>query len=256
LNFDIEENIMDRMIYTAMTGAKHILEQQATNSHNLANATSNGFRAQLDAFSAVPIENAGMPTRAFVVDSTIGADFTPGPIQQTGRELDVAIQGPGWLTVSREDGSEGYTRNGSLKISENGVLQTANGLDVLGDGGPISIPPDVAITIAKDGTVSSVSNNTLPGAVSVLGRLKLVNPPEENLVRGNDGLFDTKDSNPAEVDATVNVISGALEGSNVNVIDAMVNMINLARQFEMQMKLLQSAENNANKASQLLSLAG
>ncbi|MEQ1600940.1 MAG: flagellar basal-body rod protein FlgF [Methylophilaceae bacterium] len=247
---------MDRMIYTAMSGAKHILEQQATTTHNLANATSTGFRAQLDSFRAVPIESEGLPTRTFVVDATVGADFTPGSIQQTSRELDVAIQGAGWLSVSREDGSEGYTRNGSLKISENGMLQTASGLNVLGDGGPISIPPDVAISIAKDGTVSSVSNNTLPGAINVLGRLKLVNPAEENLVRGKDGLFDTKDGNPAEVDANVNVISGALEGSNVNVVDAMVNMISLARQFEMQMKLLQSAENNANKASQLLSLAG
>lgn len=247
---------MDRMIYTAMSGAKHILEQQTTTAHNLANATSTGFRAQLDSFRAIPVESEGLPTRTFVVDSTVGADFTPGPIQQTGRELDVAIQGPGWLSVNREDGSEGYTRNGSLKISENGVLQTANGMSVLGDGGPISIPPDVAVSIAKDGTVSAVFNGTLPGAVNVLGRLKLVNPPEESLVRAKDGLFETQDGNPADVDTEVNLISGALEGSNVNVVDALVNMISLARQFEMQMKLLQSAENNANKASQLLSLTG
>jgi len=123
----------------------------------------------------------------------------------------------------------------------------------VGDGGPISIPPDVAISIAKDGTVSSVSNGTLPGPSNAIGRLKLVNPPEENLVRSEDGLFVTKSGN-AEVDATVNVVSGALEGSNVNVVDAMVTMISLARQFETQMKLLQSAENNANKASQLLSM--
>jgi len=244
---------MDRMIYTAMTGAKHILEQQATTAHNLANATSTGFRAQVDSFRAVPILGNGMPTRVFVVDATVGADFNPGPIQATNRDLDVAIQGKGWLTVQRADGSEGYTRNGSLKVSENGLLQTASGLTVVGDGGPISIPPDVAISIAKDGTVSSVSNGTLPGPSNAIGRLKLVNPPEENLVRSEDGLFVTKSGN-AEVDATVNVVSGALEGSNVNVVDAMVTMISLARQFETQMKLLQSAENNANKASQLLSM--
>ncbi len=244
---------MDRMIYTAMTGAKHILEQQATTAHNLANATSTGFRAQVDSFRAVPILGNGMPTRVFVVDATVGADFNPGPIQATNRDLDVAIQGKGWLTVQRADGSEGYTRNGSLKVSENGLLQTASGLTVVGDGGPISIPPDVAISIAKDGTVSSVSNGTLPGPSNAIGRLKLVNPPEEDLVRSEDGLFVTKSGN-AEVDATVNVVSGALEGSNVNVVDAMVTMISLARQFETQMKLLQSAENNANKASQLLSM--
>ena len=244
---------MDRMIYTAMTGAKHILEQQATTAHNLANATSTGFRAQVDSFRAVPILGNGMPTRVFVVDATVGADFNPGPIQATNRDLDVAIQGKGWLTVQRADGSEGFTRNGSLKVSENGLLQTASGLTVVGDGGPISIPPDVAISIAKDGTVSSVSNGTLPGPSNAIGRLKLVNPPEEDLVRSEDGLFVTKSGN-AEVDATVNVVSGALEGSNVNVVDAMVTMISLARQFETQMKLLQSAENNANKASQLLSM--
>ena len=244
---------MDRMIYTAMTGAKHILEQQATTAHNLANAASTGFKAQVDSFRAVPVVSAGLPTRAFVVDATVGADFNPGPIQATNRDLDVAIQGKGWLVVQRADGSEGYTRNGSLKVSENGLLQTASGLTVMGDGGPISIPPDVAISIAKDGTVSSVANGTLPGPSNAIGRLKLVNPPEADLVRSEDGLFVTK-SGSAEVDANVNVVSGALEGSNVNVVDAMVNMISLARQFETQMKLVQSAENNANKASQLLSM--
>jgi len=245
---------MDRMIYTAMSGAKHILEQQATTAHNLANSTSTGFKSQIDSFRAVPVIGDGLATRAFVVDATMGADFNPGPIQATNRDLDVAIQGKGWLVVQRADGSEGYTRNGSLKVSENGLLQTASGLTVMGDGGPISIPPDITVSIAKDGTVSSVSNNTLPGPSNAIGRLKLVDPPELNLVRSEDGLFVTKNGVPAEVDANVNLVGGALEGSNVNVIDAMVSMISLARQFETQMKLVQSAENNANKAAQLLSL--
>ena len=244
---------MDRMIYTAMTGAKHILEQQATTAHNLANATSTGFKAQVDSFRAVPVISEGLPTRAFVVDATVGADFNPGAIQATNRDLDVAIQGKGWLVVQRADGSEGYTRNGSLKVSENGILETATGLTVMGDGGPISIPPDVAISIAKDGTVSSVANGTLPGPSNAIGRLKLVNPPEADLVRASEGVFVTK-SGSAEVDTEVNVVSGALESSNVNVVDAMVTMISLARQFETQMKLIQNAENNANKASQLLSM--
>ncbi len=246
---------MDRMIYTAMTGAKHILEQQATTAHNLANVTSTGFKAQIDSFRAVPVLSEGLPTRAFVVDSTVGADFNAGTIQQTGRELDVAVHGKGWLAVQRVDGSEGYTRNGSLKVNENGILQTANGLTVLGDGGPITIPPDIAVSIGKDGTISSVSNATLPGPSSVLGRLKLVNPDEATLKRSDEGLFVTKNGVPADADAEVQVISGALESSNVNVVDAMVTMISLARQFEMQMKLVQSAENNANKASQLLNMS-
>jgi flagellar basal-body rod protein FlgF len=245
---------MDRMIYTAMSGAKHILEQQATTAHNLANATSTGFKSQVDSFRAVPVIGDGLQTRAFVVDATVGADFNPGPIQATNRDLDVAVQGKGWFVAQRADGSEGMTRNGSFKVSENGILQTSTGLNVMGDGGPITIPPDTAISIAKDGTVSAISNNTSPGASNVLGRLKLVNPPETNLIRAEDGLFTTRDKNALEPDANVNVVGGSLEGSNVNVVDAMVTMISLAREFEMQMKLMQSAENNANKASQLLSL--
>jgi flagellar basal-body rod protein FlgF len=242
------------MIYTAMSGAKHILEQQATTAHNLANATSTGFKSQVDSFRAVPVIGDGLQTRAFVVDATVGADFNPGPIQATNRDLDVAVQGKGWFVAQRADGSEGMTRNGSFKVSENGILQTSTGLNVMGDGGPITIPPDTAISIAKDGTVSAISNNTSPGPSNVLGRLKLVNPPETNLIRAEDGLFTTRDKSALEPDANVNVVGGSLEGSNVNVVDAMVTMISLAREFEMQMKLMQSAENNANKASQLLSL--
>ncbi len=246
---------MDRLIYTAMTGAKHILEQQATTAHNLANATTTGFRAQLDSFRAVPVISDGLPTRAFVVDSTVGSDFTPGAIQQTGRDLDVAVQGKGWIAVESEDGAEAYTRNGSLMLSENGVLQTQNGLNVMGESGPISIPPDVTIAIAKDGTVSAIPKTGSPTAVNVLGQIKLGNPPDASLVRGDDGYFRTKDGSPAAADPNVTLVDGALEGSNVSVVEAMVNMISLGRQFEMQMKLLQNAENNANKASQLFSLS-
>ncbi|MGE5650143.1 flagellar basal-body rod protein FlgF [Noviherbaspirillum sp. UKPF54] len=245
---------MDRLIYTAMTGAKHILEQQATTSHNLANATTTGFRAQLDSFRAVPVVGDGLPTRTFVVDATVGTDFRPGAIQQTGRELDVAVQGDGWIAVERPDGSEGYTRHGSLKLNENGVLQTQGGLNVLGDGGPITIPPDAIVTIAKDGTISTVTQGNSPGATTTVGRIKLVNPPTDTLVRGDDGLFTVKDGNPADADAGVTLVGGALEGSNVNVIDSMVSMISLARQFELNMNLLKNAETNENKANEFLSL--
>ena len=247
---------MDRLIYTAMTGAKHILEQQATVSQNLANANPTGFRAQLDSFRAIPVQGAQLPTRAFVVDSTVGADFNPGPIEQTGRALDVAVQGDGWLAVQLPDGSEAYTRDGNLKTSENGVLQTQSGLSVLGDGGPISIPPDVKVSIAKDGTVSAVPTSGSLSAVTVLGRQKLEDPPTANLTRGDDGVFRTRDGSPADADPNVTVAGGALEGSNVNVVNAMVDMISLARQFEMHMTLLKNAENNESKAGQILSLGG
>ncbi|MEZ0231365.1 MAG: flagellar basal-body rod protein FlgF [Methylophilaceae bacterium] len=247
---------MDRVIYTGMSGAKQIFEQQATTTHNLANVSTTGFKAQVDSFRAVPIQGPGLPTRTFVVDTTVTADFKPGPIQQTNRDLDLAIEGKGWLAVRRADGSEAYTRNGSLKISENGLLQTENGLSVLSEsGGPISIPPDVRIAIGKDGTISSMQSLTAPGPTNIVDRLKLVNPSESNLVRGGDGLFETADKSNVLPDATVRVVNGALEGSNVNVIDAMVNMIDLARQFDTHMKLLQNAENNDSKATQILSLS-
>lgn len=245
---------MDRLIYTAMSGAKHIMEQQATVSHNLANVSTTGFRAQLDSFRAVPVLGDGLPTRAFVVDSTVGTDFSSGPMQPTGRDLDLAVRGKGWIAVQMDDGSEAYTRHGNLKLSDNGVLLTASGIPVLGDGGTISVPPDVSIAISRDGTVSAIANGTKPGASTILGRIKLVNPPEDTLTRSGDGLFRTKDGTPAEADAAVSVVGGMLEGSNVNVVETMVNMIGLARQFEMQMSLMKNAENNAAKASQILTL--
>lgn len=245
---------MDRLIYTAMTGAKHVMEQQATNSNNLANATTTGFRAQLDSFRAVPVQGADIATRTYVVDATVGNDFSAGAMQITGRELDVALQGKGWLVVEQADGSEVLTRHGSLKINENGLLQTQNGLNLIGEGGPITIPPDLHISIGKDGTISGIPSGSQPNAVQVIGRLKLVNPPEDNLQRLESGLFKTKDNSETDPDPAVSVAGGMLENSNVNVVESMVTMINLARSFDLQMKLLQNAENNANKASQIFAL--
>ena len=245
---------MDRLIYTAMTGAKHILEQQATSANNLANATTTGFRAQIDQFRAVPVQGAPLDTRAFVVDSTTGSDLRGGAIQQTGRDLDVAVQGEGWIAVQADDGSEAYTRNGSLKINAEGVLQTSDGRNVVGDGGPLSIPPGRNVAVAKDGTISLVPDGSAATGLTSVGKLKLVNPPAADLTRGDDGLFRLKTGAPAPADPNVNVIGGALESSNVNVVDEMVNMISLGRQFEMNMKVLTNAESNDAKAAQLLSL--
>jgi flagellar basal-body rod protein FlgF len=248
---------MDRLIYTAMTGAKHIMEQQANTAHNLANVSTTGFRAQLDTFRAIPVVSDSLATRTFVVDSTVGSDFTQGAFQETGRALDIAVQGKGWIALQLDDGSEAYTRQGNLKTSENGILQTATGVPVQGDGGPISIPPDVNVSIAGDGTISTTERSGNPGQPSVVGRLKLVNPPEESLKRGDDGLFRLKAAGggAVDIDPNVRIVSGGVEGSNVNAVEAMVNMISLGRQFEMHMSLLKNAESNAAKASQLMSLS-
>jgi flagellar basal-body rod protein FlgF len=245
---------MDRLIYTAGSGAKHILEQQATTSNNMANLNTTGFRAQLDTFRAVPVQSEGLPTRTFVVNNTVGADFSAGPLQLTGRDLDVAIKGPGWIAVQNADGSEAYTRNGALQMSPNGVLTTTSGATIAGEGGPITIPPDVTVTVGGDGTISTVSTAERPAAPVILGRIKLVNPSEKDMVRGDDGLFRLKDGAAAQPDPAVRVAGGALEGSNVNAVDAMVSMIGLARSFETQMSLLKNAENNAAKAGQILAL--
>lgn len=245
---------MDRLIYTAASGAKHILEQQATTSNNLANLSTTGFRAQLDTFRAVPVVSEGLPTRAFVVDNTVGADFTAGPLQVTGRDLDVALKGQGWIAVQMQDGTEAYTRNGSLQVSPNGILQTANGQTVMGEGGPIAVPPNTTVTIGKDGSVAALATDTRPAATTVVGRIKLVNPDQKQLVRGDDGLFRMNDGSSAQPDPAVTVTSGALEGSNVSAVDSMVNMISLARSLETQMSLLKNAENNAAKATQILAL--
>lgn len=249
---------MDRLIYVAMTGATHTMGQQATIAHNLANATTIGYRAAVNSFRAVPVIGEGSPTRAFVVDSTTGANFAPGAIQVTGRSRDVAVQGAGWIAVQTKDGGEAYTRDGNLQISANGLLQTRNGFNVMGTNGPISIPLEADITIAKNGFVSSVQNiaRNMPQTVEPVGRIKLVNPPEKQMVRGDDGLFRLRDGGKAPADGNVALAWGALENSNVNVVKEMVSMISVARQYDMQMKLLENAQSNARQASQILTLQG
>jgi flagellar basal-body rod protein FlgF len=245
---------MDRLIYTAMSGAKHAFLQQAGVAQNLANASTNGYRAMEHKFRAVPVQGEGAPTRAFVVDASVADVFDQGPMMATGRPLDVAVQGAGWIAVETPDGNEAYTRAGNLQLNVNGQLQSAGGMNVLGDGGPISIPPDNRITIAPDGTVSVVPLFGTPNNVNAVGRMKLVNPPENELVRGGDGLFRLKSGLPATVDEKVRLAPETLEGSNVNPVDSMVNMISLARQFEMQIKMLQTADANAKQANQILSM--
>ncbi len=253
---------MDRLIYTAMTGASHVMERQASLSSNLANTSTTGYRSTVNAFRAVPLVGEGLPTGAFVVPSTTGYDFTPAPLQRTGRTLDVGLNGKGWIAVLLPDGKEGYTRDGNLQVSQNGILQTRSGYPVIDDTGQvrslgqISIPPDSEITIAADGTLSTVPSGATPSQVTTIGRLKLVNPPENQLVRGADGLFRTQNGNPVAADANVTITPGSVEGSNVSAVGAMVDMISIARQFEMQMQMLKTASDDAQQASQLLHITG
>lgn len=243
---------MDRMIYLSMMGAKTNMQQQEVLSHNLANVSTTGFRAELQAVRAVPVRGDGASTRVYSLETTVGYDDTAGPVQFTGRPLDVAVQGRSWLSVQSLDGTEAYTRSGALQIGPDGTLMTANGLPVIGDGGPIAIPANTQPSIAGDGTVSVKQPN---GTIQAVGRLKLVTP-EAKLVRGEDGLFRGADGADLPADATARVQDGALEGSNVNPIETMVAMIAAARQYETQIKLMQTAETKERTAAQLLSNNG
>ncbi len=242
---------MDRLIYTSMSGAKHLMARQDTLAQNLANVSTTGYRADVVALRAVPARGQEAGTRVFTVETTIGADMKTGPMTSTGRPLDVAVQGPGWIAVQGADGNEAYTRAGNLQVSPEGTLVLPNGAPVLGDGGPITVPQDARLTVAPDGTVSAkLADQT---SVNQVGRIKLVNPEDGELVKGLDGLFRTKSGEPADLDENVRLAEGMLEGSNVNVVETMIGMIAAARQFEMQMKLMQSAEQNEQKASSLIS---
>ena len=246
---------MDRLIYTAMSGASAAAQRQAVLANNLANASTQGFRAELSAFRAVPLRGDGATTRVFTVEATTGHDTCAGSVERTGRDLDLAAQGQAWFAVQGLDGTEAYTRGGAFQVSSGGTLVNSAGLVVLSDGGaPIDVPQGAHIAIGTDGTVTAKTEGQ-PGAT--LGRIKLATEDAENrLVRGEDGLFRTATQEPLASDANARVESGALEGSNVNPVEAMVGMIAAARQFDQQMRLLQNTETADKAASQLLSVQG
>ena len=239
---------MDRVIYLAMAGAKATLQRQDVLANNLANASTTGFRAEMTAFRAVPVLGDGASTRVYAIESTPGYSAEPGPVAATGRNMDVAMKGQAWLAVQGRDGTEAYTRNGSLDVNSEGLLVSRSGLPVLGDGGPITVPANGQVLIGADGTVTATVGTGRPQGI---GKLKLVTP-EAPLLRGEDGLFRGADGDLA-ADATARLQDGALEGSNVSPVESMVAMIAAARQFEQQMKMLQTAQEREQSASKLLS---
>jgi flagellar basal-body rod protein FlgF len=245
---------MDRMLYVAMSGAKETLRAQTVNNHNLANASTTGFRADMAAFQSRAVDGSGYASRVYTQSASTGWDHKQGAMLSTGRELDVAVNGPGWIAVQGADGKEAYTRAGDLQVDATGQLTTGTGHPVLGDGGPLAIPPYSSIFIAADGSISIVAQGQSSQTTSTIGRLKLVNPPNDQIDRGDDGLFRMKDGSNPPADAAVQVGSGVLESSNVNAAEAMVNMIELARHFEMQVKAIRTAEENATAAQALMRL--
>jgi flagellar basal-body rod protein FlgF len=243
---------MDKMLYVAMSGAKETLRAQAANSHNLANANTTGFRADLSAFQSRAVSGPGYATRVYATNSSTGWDDTTGAQLSTGRDLDVAVKGAGFIAVQDRDGNEAYTRAGDLHIDPTGQLLNATGHAVLGDNGPISIPPNQSLSIAPDGTISIVPLGQTPNTTANVARIKLVNAPSSTLERGADGLFRASDATPLQSDATVQVTAGALESSNVNAADSMMTMIELSRRFELQVKAMRTAEDDGAASTKLL----
>jgi flagellar basal-body rod protein FlgF len=252
---------MDHAIYTAMGAASQTMELQGVTASNLANTSTPGFRAQLTALRAVPVNGETYQTRTLVTASTPGADMTPGQLDYTARPLDVALQQDGWLAVQAADGSEGYTRNGNIQVTPTGQL-TIQGNPVIGDGGgPVMVPEGSEVTIASDGTISALNPGDPANTVSPVGKLKLVKADNTEVTRGDDGMFRLTQAAQAtrgpvlQSDPSIRLQSGVLEGSNVKPVAAMAEMIASSRRFEMQMKVISSVDDNASKANQLLSLS-
>ncbi|MCF8208397.1 MAG: flagellar basal body rod protein FlgF [Rhodoferax sp.] len=246
---------MDRIIYTAMSGANAAASRQAVLANNLANVSTNGFRAELSAYRAVPLRGEGATTRVFALEAPSGHLDNPGAAMRTDRSLDAMTTGNAWFAAQGLDGTEGYTRNGHFEVSPEGTLVTGNGLPALAaDGAPITVPTGATLSIGSDGSVSAKVGNQ---PANTIGRLKMVTPTADDpLRRGEDGLFRAASGDPLDNDAAARLQVGVLEGSNVNPIEAMVGMIQTARQFEAQMRLLQTAESNDRSAGQLLGLQG
>ncbi len=246
---------MDKFLYLAMAGAKQSLHAQQNNANNLANVSTVGFKASMDHFMARPVYGPGIPARAYVQDSIVGADYSNGPIQSTGRDLDIAINGNGWLAVQADDGSTAYSRRGDLRVGVNGILENGAGQPVLGEGGPVVIPEFESLVIGRDGTITIRAAGQAANTLVAVDRLRLVNPEAGQLQRGEDGLFRTGDGTELPLDATVSVTSGALESSNVNTVDTMVKMIAHARHYETQVKLMGLAKENDEASARLLRMS-
>lgn len=247
---------MDRMLYVAMTGARQTLLAQATINHNLANANTIGFRQDIADFRSMPaFADHGLPTRVYAMAERAGVDLNHGKLMTTGRELDIAVQGEGWIAIQAPDGREAYTRAGDLQRESNGMLVTAAGHPVLGNGGPVFIPPAEKIQIGEDGTLSIRPLGEDPVNLLEVDRIRLVKPAEDNpLYKDEAGFMRTVNGEPVPPDAAVRILSGALESSNVNPAEALVSMIESARRFEMQIKMMSTAEDNDKATNQLLNL--
>lgn len=247
---------MDKFLYVAMSGAKQNMNELALRANNLANANTDGFKADMAQARSMQAFGEGLPSRVFSMIESPTANFSAGPLKTTGRDLDVAIKGDGWFAVQSQDGSEAYTRSGSLSFDSTGMLKNDRGNPVMGENGPIILPlPIDKVSISQDGIVSVRPLGATAEVVEEVARLKLVNPDNAQLLRGEDGLFRQTSGLAAPSDPFVTVESGAIEGSNVNAVNEMVSLIDLQRQFELQVKMMKTAEENDRASSSLMRIS-
>lgn len=250
---------MDRVIYTAMTGASQALVHQSITTNNLSNVSTPGFRAQLAVMRAVPIKGETLPTRTMVSATTPMLDSGLGQLNYTEREMDVALAENHWLAVQLPNGREAYTRHGNIQVTATGEL-TVQGYPLLGDSGALAIPLDSKISIGTDGIITALGAGNSPDSLIQVGKIKRVEIPGTEIRRGDEGLFhltaeaeavrgQTLDDDPA-----TKLMSGVLESSNVNPVASMIDLISNSRKFDMQMKVIQSADENAQKSNQILAL--
>ncbi|WP_328186810.1 flagellar basal body rod protein FlgF [Marinobacter sp. OP 3.4] len=247
---------MDKSLYIGMSGAKQNMLAQQAHANNLANVNTTGFKKDFAQARSMPVFGEHFPTRAYAMTERPGTDFTPGALQQTGRNLDVAVEGQGWLAVQNQQGEEVLTRSGSLQVDVNGLVRLASGEPVLGNGGPVALPPYERVLIGADGTISIKPVGGAADQLVEVDRLKLVSPPEDALMKGEDGFIRRKPDQaldgPEPPDANARVVSGYLESSNVNAVEEMIANLELSRQFEMQVKVMQRADSNAEATARLL----
>ncbi|QTH71021.1 flagellar basal body rod protein FlgF [Pseudoalteromonas xiamenensis] len=251
---------MDKMLYVAMSGAKQSLRGLALKANNLANANTTGFKADFAQARSMQAFGEGLPTRVFAMQERPGTNMTSGAIVETGRDLDIAITDKGWLAVQDAAGNEAYTKVGTLNITPDGALVTAHGKQVIGEGGPIILPiPIDKIEISPDGAVQIRPQGAPANFLEVVDRIKVIAADNNQLEKGNDGLFRPKTDaledgacGFCEIAPEIKILSGSLEMSNVNPVHEMVDMINHQRQFEMQIKLMKSAEEIDERHTSLL----
>lgn len=246
---------MDKALYIAMTGAKHNMMAQTARANNLANANTTGFKADFEQSRAMPVFGEHHPTRVYALTERPATDMQSGAFIQTDRALDIAIQGDGWIAVQSNTGDEAYTRSGELVVDPNGVLRTGKGLPVIGEGGPIVIPPAAHIEIGVDGVITVQVQGAQANELAQVDRIKLVNPDKQQLEKGLDGLMRLRNGEPADADALVRVESGFLEASNVNAAQELINILSLTRQYEMQTKMMKTVDENSAAAASVMRMS-